>query len=513
MTKKSFILLTTALLFFGIFNKNQAQISNSIAIVLNEYSMGNYIISDNYGDNSDWVEILCNHTASVSLGGYYLSNDKNNLFKWQFPNTFTLNPQDKGIVYLSGRNQTNKIGNNYFYHANFNIEQCKNQWLILTTPQGAIRDSVFVQKTKAGHTRGRVDRSILGLTGWRLYTVHSFSVANPLAGYYKDYLPMPTFTPAAGWGQNGQTLDMFLNGSTIPYDGSDTLNCFEIHYTTNGCVPTVTDPVYTYTSTALCGGQAPLIILENQVFRAITFPKMPGGTCDPTLAAKPLCYPDLPNYLPSFVQTNHYFSESTGQFDQFDSRFSVMAVTMDCGDTTWFRSAGVNNPEVHVEYFENQKQWTEGYGQIHRPINESWATAQRGFYVNIDDRRGFGCNFEGNIFNNTCLGTTSRTLFPTLHVSGGDYESATRKNGDGVPKSANGTGIRDVFIQSLAVKYNLKVNPMHMKPMILFINGKYQGAYNLREVYDLNYSTYYKGQSRDSMYHLRFLERHPHFCE
>lgn len=503
MVKKGLIFVVAILLFAGFFNKTKSQISNSIAIVLNEYSMGNYLISDNYGVKSDWVEILNNHTFSVSLGGYFLSNDRNNLYKWQFPNTYTLGVGGIGIVYLTGKNEARQIGNNWFYHASFNIDQCKNQWLILTTPNGVIRDSVFVQKTMAGHTRGRLDRNIMGVQGWRVYTVHSFSLANPPVNYYKDYLPMPTFTPQAGWGHIGESLDMFLGGSNQAYDSSDTLNCYEIHYTTNGCVPTVTDPVYTYTSAGLCGGN-PLIILDNMVVRAVTFPKQLGGTCDPSLGSKPYCYPDLPNYLPSFCQTNTYFSDINGSFDQLDPRFSVMAVTIGCADTNWFRSPAAYDPSVHVEYFDNKTQWTEGYGALHKPIQEAWATGQRGFYVNIDDRRGFGCNFEGNIFNNACLGTTSRTLFPTLHVSGGDFESHSRKNGDITPMSSNGTGIRDVFAQSLAIKYKIDVNPLHMKPMILFVNGMYQGAFNLREVYDWYYTSYYKGQPRDSIYLQRY---------
>lgn len=493
MTKIKLFLIFTIILFFGAFNKSKAQ-QNNIAIVLNEYCMSNYAISDNYGYTSDWVEILNAHTSSVTLAGYYLSNDRNNLYKWSFPASFTLASNGIGAVYLSGRNESKKVGVNWYHHANFNIDQCKNQWLILTTPQGVIRDSVFVQKTKVGHSRGRIDINNMGVNAWAIYTTHSFTLGNPTINYYKDYLPMPTFTPAAGWNQNGQTLDMFLNGSNVPYNSNDTMNCYEIHYTTNGSYPTILDPVYTHTDN-------PIIILENQMFRAVTYPKStPGSTYTP----KAFCFPELTKYLPSFCQTNTYFSESTGSFDAFDSRFGILSVAIHSTDTNWFSTTGSTEPTVHVEYFDNKNQVLEGYGSLYRPVNESWMTAQRGFYVSIDDRRGFGCNFEGNIFNEPILGTTSRNVFPTLHVKSGDYESHSRKNTGSATDGSAGTGIRDIFMHSLAIKNNIKVNPLHIKPLILFINGNYRGVYDLREVYDKYFEAYYNGQSKDSLYLQQF---------
>jgi gliding motility-associated-like protein len=508
MKTKKFLVLTLVLLF-GSFNKIAAQLQNSIAIVLNEYCVTNLGgIADNYGDNVDWVEISNNHTSSVTLGGYYLSNDRNNLTKWQFPSTFTLGVGQVGVVYLSGRNENKQVAGTWYYHSNFNIDQCKNQWLILSTPPPlAIRDSVFIQRTQAGHSRGRVDASILGVQGWRIYTTPSFAVPNPSVNFYIDYLPTPSFTPQAGWGHNGQTVDMFLYGSTIPYSGADTSNCFEIHYTTNGCIPTYSDPVYTNTDTPCPQGGGPLFITDNMMVRAITLPKLKTGSCADCTYICPQSY--LSQYLPSFVQTNSYLSESSGNFDGFDGRFGLLSLGVSCADTSWFNTTGSNEPVVHAEYFDcNQKgakELFEAYASIARPTHESWLTKQRGFYITIDDRRGWGCNFEYQIFDNSTLGASSRTVFPTLHVYAGDHESLSLKNNAAPGSPANGTGIRDVFLQSLSTKYNIDVNPLHIKPLIVFINGKYAGAYNFKEVYDKYYEAFYKHQNKDSLF-LQYYE-------
>src|SRR6185312_7324040 len=117
--------------------------------------------------------------------------------------------------------------------------------------------------------------------------------------------------------------------------------------------------------------------------------------------------------------------------------------------TAWFYSNGLPaNSFIHAEYYDNKKQVCEGYALMNRPPNESWLTAHKGFNITIDDKQGFGCNFEGNIFNVEGLGTTSRTVFPTLQLYAGDNESHSPPNvfGAATPTSF-GTALRDVFIQ------------------------------------------------------------------
>jgi gliding motility-associated-like protein len=486
MLKRKLILVFSLLLLLNGLTGLKAQVvTSSIAIVLNEYSATNYSgVIDNYGNQSDWVELKNAHTASVTLSGYWLSNDRFNLKKWAFPSTFTMAVGALRSVWLSGKN-INTVNN---FHANFTLDQCKNQWLILSTPQGVIRDSVFVQKTMANHTRGRIDYANMGVAAWRLYTANSFTLANPMlpGSYYKDYCPIPTFTPstinnntvnAGGFYPPSAPInqvDIFLGG------GADSAgSCFEVHYTMDGSVPTMTDAIYTFST--------PIIIVNTTILRATAFPT--------TLSVISTCTAD---YLPSFCQTNTYFLDQ--EHNDFSTEFGVVSVALDKADTNWFSSGGLSpGPAIHVEYYDKKAQVSEGYAQISRPPNEAWLTKQKGFFITIDDRRGFGCNFEGDIFNVAGLGTTPRRSFYTLHLKGADIESFSP-----VPSPTNtgiafGTGIRDVFYQSLAAKNNLHVNPLHIKPVVAFINGKYQGVYDLRECYDVEYEKFYNKQSPDSL--------------
>ncbi len=53
---------------------------------------------DNHGHTSDWIEIYNPNSTTLDLSGYSLTDDPNNLTKWQFPTGQTLG----GNGYLVG---------------------------------------------------------------------------------------------------------------------------------------------------------------------------------------------------------------------------------------------------------------------------------------------------------------------------------------------------------------------------------------------------------------------------
>jgi gliding motility-associated-like protein len=494
LTRKLFLVLGL-LIVISITSTIKGQ--SQIAIVLNEYSASNVnsmtgSASDVYGQSGDWVELYNAHTGSVSLASYYLSNDRNNLFKWQFPSGYKLDPQNYGLVWLSGKSGPIGAFTLGEVHANFTLEQCRGQWLILSTSQGVVRDSVFVRKAKAGHTWGRVDYSILGINGWKLFTQASQGAPNPMVFSVNGYCPTPkcfvstatvlTGPNSGGFYNDGAQIVYFrLADSGLAFDTA--FSCYNIYYTTNGDYP---DPANTATTKFYADSANGFITIDvTTVLRAISVPKTNTVGC-PT------------GELPSFCETNTYFIDQ--EYQEFSKDFGVVSIAMDQSQSGFFSVSSPPPATVHIEYYDGKKQVSEGYGIIGKPVNETWQTLQKGFYVTIDDERGSGCNFEGNIFNVDGLGTSSRTVFPTLHMSGGDFEAhSPGGTTTTLTSSSEGTGIRDVFYQSLATKYNLNVNALHMKPVVAFINGDYMGVYTLKEVYDKYYEAYYHKQSRDSL--------------
>ena len=479
---------------------------SGVAICLNEYQVTNTTNQniDNYFQPSDWVELYNNFTASVSLSGYYLSNDRFNLKKWQFPSTFTMTPGMYSIVWMSGRNETKIVNGLHHVHTNFTIDQCKNQWIILTAPNGVVRDSVFVKATQENHTRGRLNLPVsdyvtVGVQGWRVYTAPTFSTVNNLTPYI-DYCPKPLFTEPPGIAAvSSPSFEMYHTLPGVPID----TYCVEIWYTLDGSYPSPNCPnpwgpintgAQQYVDPA-----TPLLVPPTllTMYRAVTYPKSTFTVVPATTPS----YCEL-NYLPSFCETNTYFCEPGALETDFSSKFGVLSLAIDQGAASpplpliWF-AVGTPAQTIHAEYYELQSKGknrfvTEGYASMSKPMNEAWLTLQKGFNINIDDRRGFGCNFENQIFNVPELGVSTRTLFSSLDVYGGDYESHS------IPNASNpsfGTGLRDVFVQTLAAKNNLKVNPLHYKPIAVFVNARYMGTYNFKEVYDVDYEAFYNQQT------------------
>ncbi len=491
MIKRKLLLVFVILFVLSGIQTIKAQTPN-IAIALNEYCVSNTTgPADNYGQLSDWVEIYNAHTSSVSLAGYYLSNDRFNLKKWQFPNNYTIPFKGYAVVWLSGKN--NNLNGNL--HTNFTVDQSKDQWLIISTAQGAIRDSVFVQRTKAGHTRGRVDYNNIGVQAWKLYTSNSQGFANPTINNFKGYVQTPklfstlitntstySISPNQGGFFDGGSMMLFVRLGNSTYD-TTYFPCQNVYYTLNGNYPIPNAPGTIRYFDSL----TPINIDKTTIVRIIATPN----------DANPLLCEESVGMLNSFCETNTYFTEPAHQ--TFTEDFGVVSLAIDRVDSAWFISQG-NPPSttVHVEYYDKKKQISEGYAIINRPINEEWVNSQKGFYVSIDDRYGSGASFEGQVFNVEGLGASSRTVFPTLHLKGGGIESHSPPLGPATSTSY-GTAIRDVFVQSLAAKYNLNVSPLHIKPVITFINGLYFGVNDLREVYDKYYENFYYGQPLTNM--------------
>jgi len=57
-------------------------------LLINEFMASNDTgIEDEFGKSNDWIEIYNASTSSVNMGGWYITDDLDNLVKWQIPQT------------------------------------------------------------------------------------------------------------------------------------------------------------------------------------------------------------------------------------------------------------------------------------------------------------------------------------------------------------------------------------------------------------------------------------------
>lgn len=137
----------------GIFSPERAEhefysLSISGSLVINEFlALNSTTAADQDGEYDDWIELYNNSDNSISLNGYYLTDDVNNLTRWTFPDT-SINANDYLIVWAD--DDTLQPG----LHANFKLSGA-GESIILSSPAKTIVDEVIFSQQKIDTSTGR----------------------------------------------------------------------------------------------------------------------------------------------------------------------------------------------------------------------------------------------------------------------------------------------------------------------------------------------------------------------
>ena len=212
-------------------------------IFLNEFLADNdRTLRDEDGDKSDWIELFNSDRRSISVAGWWLSDDPDLPKKWRLP-VVSLPESGFLVIFASGKNRTN---NPALLHTSFKLGREAGGHLLLSNPAGEVVSAITnypaqLEDVSYGRAPGAVN----------------------LVGYFPTPTPGkpnreqgPGFAPPVDFSEPSRTYSGALNLTL-----STTNAAAIIRYTTNGTLPTVDSAAYA----------APLTITSAVQVRARAF--------------------------------------------------------------------------------------------------------------------------------------------------------------------------------------------------------------------------------------------------
>ncbi|MBN1406440.1 MAG: CotH kinase family protein [Calditrichaceae bacterium] len=208
--------LLSALFFFSSVLGQQG------TLFINEFMASNaHTIQDEYGDYADWIEIYNASDSTINLGGFFISDDANNLTRWRLPDTSDLTAiESKGFIVLWADADTLEGA----LHLGFKLS-ASGESIFLTDSNGTvIIDQVYFPEQFTDISYGRQPDAS---ENWYFLNQPTPGSGNINIGLTDKANP-PEFSLDGGFYTTSQEI-------TITSEYPDSL----IFYTLNGSMPTI----------------------------------------------------------------------------------------------------------------------------------------------------------------------------------------------------------------------------------------------------------------------------------
>jgi len=105
-------------------------------LVINELMpVNSTIIADQNGEYDDWIELFNLSSSSIDISGYYISDNRSKIFKWQIPES-TIIPGN-GYLIIWADKDTTQTG----LHSNFKLSSLGEE-VVFSDPEGTLIDEI-----------------------------------------------------------------------------------------------------------------------------------------------------------------------------------------------------------------------------------------------------------------------------------------------------------------------------------------------------------------------------------
>ncbi|MBD8489080.1 CotH kinase family protein [Echinicola sp. CAU 1574] len=456
-------------IFVSIFHLLCFGSAKSQGIVINEIMSSNgETISDKDGDFSDWIELYNPSDNAINLGGFGLSDEKEDPHKWVFPD-IEIKPKGFLFVWASGK-ENDKVEE---LHIGFSISS-SGETLILSDNEKNILDEFPSVELLTDYSFGRVSDGGNNLTLFSKPTPGiSNSLGTTISGFTSEIVP--------------SVLPGFYANDIVVDFATDDIGA-QVFYTMDGSVPTLNsqklDGSITITNRTSEENYYSMIPTTNHGgARGYQTPvgKVAKATIIRTLAVKDGFEP--------IEQSFTYFVFPNGA-----DRYSLPVISIITEEQNLFSDdRGIFVPGNTYDGSQAKPQYTGNYFQR----GDEW---ERPASLSLFDKDGdfaFSENVGLRIHGGITRHFPQKALRVYLRSEYGDntldyqlFEERIYKDAKRFLLRASGndfgeTYFRDAFAHRLVSQ--MDIDYQAYEPSIVFINGEYWGIHNIRERQDKYY--------------------------
>ena len=449
-------------------------------------------IFDEDNEHHDWIELYNNHSETINLNNYSLSDNEDNLNKWQFPN-ITIAPQSYLLIFASGKDRTTSE-----LHTNFKISSAGEE-LYLSNPEGTIIDHIAALNLGEDDSFGKLPDGSNNLIHLKYSSLGS---------------------------SNNNTSQLIFSSPAGFYDEAFNLNIRSllgdtIYYTLDGSIPTInsnvfTDSIFIYNRSSEPNYFSKFPTSPDQSLISYKAWESPSITLDKANIIRCISIKDgIPT---SKVYINTYFID-----ENIFTKYSLPIISLITEEDNLFDSdSGIYIPGVNFNI--NNPEWTGNYFQ-------SGIKWEKPFHIEYFDKNGV-LGFSQDAGLRIHGGKTSQAAQKSMRLYAREeydkkyfnYPLITQREHSEykrfILRTTMGSWhdqsiIKDVLAHEIAK--DLDIETQGFQPVLVFLNGEYWGIHTLRDKIDEYYINYKFDVDKDSVdliggnYNLIFAGDNSHY--
>lgn len=437
-------------------------LNNSKVYISEVMSSNDYIVAISGESNTDWVEIYNAGTEPVDMSGWGLSDNINWPRKWQFPEGTTIWPGEYKIVLLDGSATAGSDASKL--HSSIKLARAGGETLTLSDSTGYVLDKLYLPEIPTDYSYGRT----WGLGGFFYYDGPTPGSANTVG--FRGFTETPAFVTASGLYSTDVTVEI-----TVPEGAT-------VRYTLDGSVPTILNSIE-YTG--------PFTIQDTTAVRARAFcaDLQPSQTISATYVLK--TFYSLP-VVCLVTDPDGLWNEQTGIFSAGEGI-----------DVTQYAEIPFDDPEPLYRIQKEAGVRVDAYAEMF-----DVDTGETVFSQGVE----FGLIGQFSLdMPQKSLKVVAKARYGSKYINGKlfDDRDFTQYRAFVLRNSGNDcvwTRMVDGVQSRLVDKIDTTVIHQAWQPVIVYINGRYWGHYNLRERVDEYFVAQHEGLTLEDAETIDVLE-------